>query len=86
MNCRTRLKESQFTLISPSKGAVDDDSNLSYVPSTEIFKKNYKSAGFITAIDSQDGVTQILAICTKLIFLYEEEQVTGLPRSLTDCE
>lgn len=34
-----RLKESQFTLKSPSKFAVDDDSNLSQMPSTEIFKK-----------------------------------------------
>jgi len=83
---RPRLKESQFTLISPSKFAVDDDGNLSQMPSTEIFKKNYWSAGCITAIDPQDRRPLVWAVCTKLVFLYEEEEVAGLPRSLAICE
>jgi hypothetical protein len=55
------LKESQFTLISPSKFAVDDDGNLSQMPSTEIFKKNYWSAGCITAIDPHDWLLLVWA-------------------------
>jgi hypothetical protein len=56
------------------------------MPFTEIFKKNYRSAGFITAKDFQDWRLQVWAVCTKLIFLYEDEQVAGLPRSLAVCK
>ena len=55
------------------------------MPSTEIFKKNYWSAGCITAIDPHDWLL-VWAVCTKLVFLYEEEEVAGLPRSLAVCE
>jgi hypothetical protein len=83
---RSRLKKSQFTLKSPSKFAVDDDGNLSQMHSTEIFKKNYWSAGCITAIDPHDWPVVVRAVCTKLIFLFEDEQVAGLPRSLAVCK
>jgi len=49
-------------------------------------KKNYRSAGFITAIDPYDWAVVVGAVCTKLIFLFEDEQVAGLPRSLAVCK